>query len=119
MRRPNRIPPRSWQVGSGPQFSSLRPPAKWSATENVLWKTDIPGLAWSSPIVWGNRVYVTTCINQGATAEPRKGLYLEDVDATKYPKETNKHIWKVCCLDLNTGKFLWERVAFEGGLSNT
>jgi len=94
--------------------SSLRPPATWSATDNVHWKTEIPGLAWSSPIVWGNRVFITTCVNEGETAEPRKGLYLEDVDANKYPKDTAKRIWKVCCLDLNTGKFQWQQTAHEG-----
>ncbi len=90
------------------------PPDRWSATENVLWKTDVPGLGWSSPIVWGDRVFLTTCINTGMTREPRKGLYLEDVDANKYPKTTDKHEWKVSCIDLNSGKTLWQRTANEG-----
>ncbi len=87
------------------------PPDRWSATENVLWKTDVPGLGWSSPIVWGDRVILTTCVNTGETVEPRKGLYLEDVDANKYPKPKDKHQWKIYCLDLNTGEILWDRVA--------
>jgi len=87
------------------------PPDRWSATENVLWKLDVPGLAWSSPIVWGNKVFITTCINTGKTAEPRKGLYLEDVDANKYPKPKDPHEWKVLCLDINNGKLLWEHTA--------
>ena len=87
------------------------PPEHWSATENVLWKTDLPGLGWSSPVVWGNRVFLTTCVNTGADREPRKGLYLEDVDANKYPKDTDKHEWKVYCLDLNTGSILWQQVS--------
>lgn len=87
------------------------PPERWSATENVLWKTDVPGLGWSSPIVWGNRVIFTTCVNTGQERPPRKGLYLEDVDANKYPKPKDKHEWKVVCLDLNTGSVLWERLA--------
>lgn len=40
-------------------------PDRWSATENVAWKTDIPGRGWSSPIVWGNRVFLTTVVNTG------------------------------------------------------
>ena len=91
------------------------PPDRWSATENVVWKTDVPGLGWSSPIVWGNRVILTTCVNSGKTAETRKGLYLEDVDANKYPKPKDKHEWKVYCLDLNTGSVLWEHVAHKIG----
>jgi outer membrane protein assembly factor BamB len=50
-------------------------PEKWSATENVEWKTDITGRGWSSPIVSGNRVFLTTVINKGKSEEPKKGLY--------------------------------------------
>ena len=35
-------------------------PVRWSATENVQWKTDLPGRGWSSPVVWGNRVFLST-----------------------------------------------------------
>ena len=48
-------------------------------------ETDLPGLGWSSPIVGGQRVFLTTCVNTGQAGEPRKGLYFEDVDANKYP----------------------------------
>ena len=90
------------------------PPEHWSDTENVLWKTDVAGLGWSSPIVWDGKVFVTTCVNTGATTEPRKGLYLEDVDANKYPKPKDKHEWRVVCLDLASGKILWNEIAQEG-----
>src|SRR4051794_26491439 len=50
-------------------------PVRWSATENVEWKTDLPGRGWSSPIVWGNRVFVTTVVNSATSEEPKKGLY--------------------------------------------
>ena len=74
------------------------PPEKWSMSENVFWKTDLPGLGWSSPIVWEDRVFLTTCVNTGEVREPRKGLYIEDVDANKYPPDKNKHLWKVYCI---------------------
>ena len=45
-------------------------PERWSATENVAWKTEIPGRGWSSPIVWGDRVFVTTVVNEGQTEKP-------------------------------------------------
>lgn len=98
-------------AGRAAPDSARVPPDRWSANENVMWKTDLPGLGWSSPIVWGNRVILTTCVNTGETPEPRKGLYLEDVDANKYPKPKDKHEWKVYCLDLNSGKIVWERTA--------
>jgi len=90
------------------------PPEQWSASENILWKSDVPGLGWSSPIVVGNRIVLTTCVNKGETPEPRKGLYLEDVDANKYPKPKDPHEWRVICLDLNSGKTLWQHTAHEG-----
>ena len=92
-------------VGSG----SL--PDHWSATENVVWKTDIPGRGWSSPIVWGNRVFLTTTNNTGKSEEPKKGLYFGG-DRPKPPEAV--HQWKVLCLDLKTGDILWERQVHEG-----
>ncbi len=92
---------------------SVTPPDRWTTTENIVWKSDLPGLGWSSPIVSGDRVILTTCVNTGETTAPRKGLYLEDVDANKYPKPTDVHQWKVFCLDLKTGKTLWEKTAHE------
>lgn len=94
--------------------SSLRPPARWTSTENVLWKTDLPGLGWASPITWGNRLFITTCVSKGEELKPRKGLYLEDLDARKYKPDAAEHVWKVYCLDLADGRILWEQVAHEG-----
>lgn len=98
-------------AGRLPAENGPLPPDRWSATENVAWKVDVPGLAWSSPIVWGNRVILTTCVNTGKTEEPRKGLYIEQMDANKYPKPKDVHEWRVLCLDLNSGKKLWEQTA--------
>src|SRR5687768_11657267 len=49
-------------------------PERWSTTENVKWKTAIPGHGWSSPIAWRDRVFVTSVIPVGETEAPRKGL---------------------------------------------
>jgi outer membrane protein assembly factor BamB len=83
----------------------------WSTTKNVAWKTDLPGRGWSSPIVWGNKIFVTTCVNSGETEEIKKGLYF----GGERPKVSeDPHAWKVICLDLNTGSILWEQTAHEG-----
>ena len=110
----NQCPALSFPVASPPPRAKTLPPDHWSATENVAWKTDLPGLGWSSPIVWGKRVFLTTCVNSGQDAEPRKGLYLEDVDANKYPPEKNEHQWKVVCLNLDDGSIVWTRNAHKG-----
>jgi outer membrane protein assembly factor BamB len=91
--------------------NQAHPPEHWSATENVVWNTAIPGLGWSSPIVCGNRVFLTTCVNTGKSRAPRKGLYLEDLNANNYPPDKSEHAWKVYCLDLASGAVLWEQTA--------
>ncbi len=65
-------------------------PSAWDATkmQGVRWKARIPGLAHSSPVVWGNRVYVTTAVSSAGKAEERYGLY-GDVEPVKdEPKHT-------------------------------
>ncbi|MBS0265873.1 MAG: PQQ-binding-like beta-propeller repeat protein [Planctomycetes bacterium] len=103
--------PHSTGVGASDQL-----PDRWSATENVEWKTDLPGLGWSSPIVLGNRIFVTTVVNTGETPEAKKGLYFKGEQ--REPPQT-VHLWKVMCLDLTTGKILWEQTAHEGRPSTT
>ncbi|MFH1717854.1 MAG: PQQ-binding-like beta-propeller repeat protein, partial [Planctomycetota bacterium] len=62
-------------LGAGVAEDAILPSA-WSTTENVAWKVEIPGLAWSSPIVWGDRVFVTSAVGADDGEEPKKGLYL-------------------------------------------
>lgn len=94
--------------------SSERPPAHWSSSENVRWKTDLPGLGWSSPVVWNGKLFLTTAISTADARPPRKGLYLEDLDANKYPQDTQEYIWRVICLDLNSGEVVWQHDAHRG-----
>jgi len=86
-------------------------PSHWSATEHVEWKTAIPGRGWSSPVVWGERVFLTTVINTGETETPKKGLYLGG-NRPEIPE--TEHVWKVLCLDLATGKTLWDKTVHQG-----
>src|SRR5215204_5319288 len=87
-------------------------PVKWDAStsQNVRWKLAIPGLAHSSPIVWGNKIFVTTAVTSGAKDETRYGLY-GDVAPVK---DDPSHTWKVYAIDKAKGTILWERIAFEG-----
>ena len=95
----------------GRRYRAAGLPDRWSATENVAWKSDLPGRGWSSPIVWGNRVVLTTVVNSGTSEEPKKGLYFGGNRPT--PPES-VHQWKVMCLDLKTGQIIWERQVHEG-----
>ncbi len=94
--------------------AAVHPPERWSATENVDWKVDLPGLGWSSPIVWDGKIYLTSCVSTGEVREPRKGLYLEDLNANNYPVDDAEHTWNVYCLDLATGEMIWEHEAHKG-----
>jgi len=87
-------------------------PATWDATKgtNILWKTPIPGLAHASPVVWGDKVFVTTAVSSKGGEYFRHGLF-GDVDSDK---DTSRHTWHVYCLDKRTGKIVWDRVACEG-----
>ena len=86
-------------------------PDKWSATENVAWKTDLPGRSWSSPIVWETNIFVCAVINSGTNEPVKKGLYFGG-ERPAPPK--TEHYWKVYNLDLITGAILWERTVHHG-----
>lgn len=105
----------NWPQFRGPESRGVAEgdalPDRWSATENVAWKTEIPGRGWSSPVVWGNRVFLTTAINAGATETLKKGLYF---GGNRPDPPDAVHQWKVFCLDLQTGRVSWERQVHEG-----
>jgi outer membrane protein assembly factor BamB len=101
---------RYWPTWRGPAgigiSTTADPPLEWSETRNIRWKVEIPGRGHSSPIVWGDRVYVTTAVPVGVTGEaqhaPRGTLAQRGV-----------HKFVVMALDRKTGKTVWEHVARE------
>jgi outer membrane protein assembly factor BamB len=111
------------------------PPTRWSRQENVSWVREIPGRGWSSPIVWGKTVFVTSAIStDGAYKEPSKGIFGNDYAAElsaqglsdeevlarvvsrdiELSQETQSIRYMVYAIDAETGALLWERVAHEG-----
>ncbi len=87
-------------------------PATWNVktSENIRWKISIPGLGLSSPIVWGNRIYLSTAIGGQKDSKLLPGVYgdIKSVD------DDTVHRWVVYCIDKQTGKILWEKTAFSG-----
>jgi outer membrane protein assembly factor BamB len=104
-----------WPQFRGPQASGIGThpdlPDTWSSTNHVEWKTELPGRSWSSPVVWGDRVFLSAVVNRGESEAPRKGLYFGG-DRPEPPK--TEHEWKVYGLDLATGGVAWEQVVHRG-----
>ncbi len=87
-------------------------PDEWDATtgKNIRWKVEIPGLAHASPIVWGDKLFVTSAISSRSDATIRPGLY-GDGDASE---DMSVHKFVLYCLDKKSGKIIWERTAHKG-----
>jgi outer membrane protein assembly factor BamB/putative NIF3 family GTP cyclohydrolase 1 type 2 len=100
---------RNWPQFRGPEASGIGQ-ARDIRFDQPLWKTPIPGLAHSSPIAWGERVFISTAVSGLAGATFRRGLFGEGDAST----DLSVHQWKLLCLDLRTGKLLWDRLAYEG-----
>jgi outer membrane protein assembly factor BamB len=104
-----------WPSFRGPSGSGIADgqgaPGTWDVPEgrNVRWKTPLPGIANSSPVVWGDRVFVTTAVSSKADTTFRTGLY-GDVDSVD---DVSTHTFRLLALDRKTGRVLWERTAEE------
>ena len=102
-----------WPQFRGPQSTGVADdpnlPDSWSSTENVAWKVEIPGTGWSSPVVWGDRIFLTSVVSEGETEAPKKGLYFGgERKAPNVP-----HHWMVYCVDWKSGKIRWQREAIK------
>src|SRR6185312_502298 len=107
-----------WRGPSGQGVSTEKNlPSDWTPTKNIKWKTAIPGRGHSSPIVWDNKIFLTTAVEgevvPGATAvkhidEGKEYLHPDSVGAD------HKHLFKVICINRDTGKVMWEQTAFAG-----
>ncbi|HVR29464.1 MAG TPA: PQQ-binding-like beta-propeller repeat protein [Thermoanaerobaculia bacterium] len=115
--------------GALPVSGNAALPMSWSQTENVEWVAEIPGVGWSSPIVWGGKVFLTTAVASGEMKEPSLGTdfsneYVAELQrAGVSPEELEKRIYerdmempdevtlsyRLLCLDLESGEVAWDR----------
>lgn len=132
-------PIQNWTQFRGPNGDGLAPgvtlPAAWSTSENVEWVAELPGRGWSSPIVWGDRVFVTAALSAGEFKEPTPGIYGNDYMAellaqglppeeaaakvrfrdTETSEEAASGVrWVLYCLDAGSGDVVWQRDVHEG-----
>ena len=102
----------NWPNWRGPVGTGVapegHPPLKWDTEHNVVWKFDDPGLGFSSPIIWNDRVFLTTVV-----AVPREGEEPEPEHKGGFGAEnlTDPRHFLVIALDRATGRELWRRTA--------
>jgi outer membrane protein assembly factor BamB len=100
--------------GAGVASEGTELPVTWSATENVVWAAAIPGKGWSSPIVWGDRVFLTTVIGPGDAEPPPAPETLTFRDHVEGVTTQAPHRWVVLCLDRQSGRIVWQQTAHAG-----
>ena len=105
-----------------------RLPVTWSTTENVVWKTPIDGLGWSSPVVWDDLIFLTTVVSEGEEEEPRMGLYFpygspQPMPGGRFPdpqpgdlleRSPAAHHWLVVAADFESGDVVWTTEVHAG-----
>jgi outer membrane protein assembly factor BamB len=113
--------PKNWEQWRGPEgngvSSETNLPAEWTGSKNIKWKTPIPGRGHSSPIIWGNKIFLTTDVEGEVVPGAKAVEHKDEGKPFKHPDSIGadrKHTFKVLCMDRSTGKMLWERVAYEG-----
>jgi outer membrane protein assembly factor BamB len=111
----------NWPQWRGPDGSGISNeknlPAEWTPTKNIKWKTPIAGRGHSSPIVWGNKIFLTTAIEGEVVPGAKAVKHMAGDKEFLHPDSVgadHKHTFKVMALDRNSGKILWETVAWEG-----
>lgn len=112
----------NWAQWRGPDSQGIsydkNLPTEWSDTKNVLWKAAIPGRGFSQPIIWGNRVFLTTDVDGVAAPEshkpPKHMMGEKEFTHPEWDGVNRLHTFKTICLDRDSGKILWEQVSYEG-----
>jgi hypothetical protein len=108
--------PRNWPAfrgdGAAGNGDGQRAVSEWDVEtgKNIKWKTPIPGISTSSPVVWGDRVFAVTAISKAGDKTFKTGLYGD----VKPVDDVSEHEWKIYSLDKASGKIVWERTALTG-----
>ncbi len=106
---------KNWPQWRGPQANGVarhgNPPLEWSETKNIRWKIEVPGKGLSSPIVWGDRIFITTAVAIEPNAAPAAPEAGEGRRRGIAP--SGKHKFVLLALSRRDGKVLWERAAIE------
>src|SRR5438128_1912018 len=104
---------RAWPQWRGPLDTGVaphaQPPVDWSETKHLRWKVALPGKGHSTPIVWGERLFLTTAIPYGEPVKPR----FVRPGAHDNLGMTQRHEFAVLALSRKTGKILWQQTVHQ------
>jgi outer membrane protein assembly factor BamB len=107
-----------WRGSDGTGVSTEKNlPAEWKADKNIKWKTPISGRGHSSPVVWGNRIFLTTDVEGQPVPGAKAVKHTIEGQEFKHPDAVGadrSHTLKVIALDRDSGKLLWEQTAYTG-----
>ena len=109
-------PERQWPAYRGYMSSGVLDKANlpetfnFSTGENIRWKIEIPGMGLSSPVIWGDRLFITSAVSNADKIGLKPGIY-GDVNPVE---DSSSHEWKVFCIDRISGKILWEKSSYRG-----
>ena len=111
----------NWPQWRGPDGSGISTeknlPAEWNTNKNIKWKTPIDGRGHSSPIVWENKLFLTTAVEGEVVPDAKAVKHMIEGKEFLHPDSigaNKKHTFKVIALNRDNGKILWQAVAFEG-----
>lgn len=114
-------PSGNWPQWRGPQGAGISNeknlPDQWSADKNIRWKTPLPGRGHSSPVVWENKIFLTADLEGDVVPGAKAVQHVRKGEVWVHPDSVSgnrKHTLKMLCLDRDSGKILWEQVAYEG-----
>ena len=109
-----------WPSFRGPDASGVAnaatPPTSWdvAAGSNVAWSAEIPGFGHSSPVVWADRVFLTSAVPLTPPVGADGSAPAFNTDEYRELEARTRHAWRLYCLDRGTGRIVWERTAYEG-----
>ena len=109
-------PERQWPSYRGYMSSGVLDQADLPETfdfktgQNIRWKIEIPGMGLSSPVIWGDRLFITSAVSDADKTGLKPGMYGD----VKPVEDSSSHEWKVFCIDRNSGKILWEKTSYKG-----
>lgn len=109
-------PERQWTMYRGNYASGVLDnanlPAEWSTEldKNIAWKTKIPGLGHSCPVVWGDNIFVTTAVSELDEGDVKTGIY----GSIGSVQDSSVHDWKLYCINKKSGEIKWQQTACSG-----